>query len=176
MISVIAKDKCRSLATIQLLYGPAPTRLGSDHPAPVLPRAYTTRIRPLGSCTAPRLHDSDRTTQLQYYTAPTRLGSDWLGPALSRRASTTHTGRSGTQPQCQLSESPIEDLGVQDLSEYVLPAPRRSWQAPPTGINKSLISRESTSPSPPGPRQAPQLPLHTRDKYPQLRPAPCWII
>ncbi len=32
--------------TTQLLYCPAPTRLGSDPPAPVRPRAYVTRIRP----------------------------------------------------------------------------------------------------------------------------------
>ena len=30
--------------TIQFLYGPVPTRPGSDHPAPVRPSAYTTRI------------------------------------------------------------------------------------------------------------------------------------
>ena len=49
---------------VQTSYGPAPTRLGPYHPAPVLPRAYSTRIGPPSSCTAQRLHDSDLTIRL----------------------------------------------------------------------------------------------------------------
>jgi hypothetical protein len=49
---------------VQTSYGPAPTRLGPYHPAPVRPCAYSTRIGPPSSCTAQRLHDSDLTIRL----------------------------------------------------------------------------------------------------------------
>ncbi len=146
---------------VQLLYCPAPTRLGSDHPAPVLHRAYTTRIRPSSSCTVPRLHDSDQTGSAQPSPG---------GPA------PPYMGHSGTQPRYHLSERPSPgpwsagSPGVRSTSSAEILACTSSghWQAPHLpGIDKPLASRASTSASPTPSRRA---------KYPQLRPAPCWII
>jgi hypothetical protein len=84
-------------------------------------------------------------------------------------------GRPGTQPVTTMplvrtSESRTLECRISRGTIY--PAPRRSWQAPPPGIDKPLISLASTSPSPPGPRQAPRLPLRAVSNIHSSDPLP----
>ena len=71
-------------------------------------------------------------------------------PRLNHKPCATLHGLLRHPPPGQSSKFPIADLGVQDLPEYNLLFPRRSWQALLPGVDKPHISQASTSPSSPG--------------------------
>ncbi len=110
-----------------------------------------SRTRPPSSCTAPRIHDSDRTFLLPYGPAPIRLGSDRLGPALSRRASTILHGPGSLRHPTIMPVVRMSNRGPWSVGS---PGVRPTCSADP---GKHLL-RASTSPSSPGHRQALRLP------------------